>query len=142
MYIFGQVFGSSELHYDEATLPEGKSHKAAYDMFKMDMAMAWVTRTTKGVELKEGNVTSLFTITDKLHKTELTKAKGSYTSSYYNKDERIRRGTLGYACTSKQAEQILKAYKDLGVYLIEGVETEVVATPTFAPCPLSDDDDN
>lgn len=62
--------------------------------------------------------------------------------AYYTKDEHGRGGTRSYTCTTTQAEKILKAYKDVGVYLIEGVDIELVATPSFAPCPGSDEDDN
>ena len=70
---------------------------------------------------------NVYAITDKLHHSELTKANGSFASSYYIKDARGSRGTRFYNCTSKQADQIIKAYKDIGVYLIEGDDTQVVA---------------
>ena len=49
-------------------------------------------------------------------------------------------------CTPKQAELILKAYKDKGVYLLEPdaaskpAVVEMIAADTFAPCPSSDDE--
>ena len=58
-----------------------------------------------------------------------------------NDNERGARG-YKYNCTPKQAELILKAYKDKGVYLLEpdaAPKPAVVeiAAVTFAPCPLA-----
>ena len=96
--------------------------------------------TNKGVEFKEGNVTSLYLLTEKVHKT-LNKDNGAFTHTWYNKDERGRLGSRYYTCTPKQAEQLVKAYKDAGVYLIEGNDTDtLVVASGIAPCPPSDDE--
>ena len=100
----------------------------------------------KGILLKEGKVTGLYKITKVLHEETLTQTKGSFSSTYYQPGNANERGARGYNCTPKQAELILKAYKDMGVYLLEPDATpeqavvEIIAAVTFAPCPSSDDE--
>ena len=55
-------------------------------------------------------------------------------------------GTRGYNCTPEQSEKILKAYKDVGVYLVEDAPADKakvveIATSTIPPCPESSDDE-
>ena len=84
MHVIGHVTAScASTTYDQDTLPEGASYKAAYELYKHEMATATAVYTYKGLTLQEGTVTGLYTITKKLHDTTFAPGTGMYTSTYY-----------------------------------------------------------